>query len=245
MADQLGIDELPMRRPDFDFYAHAVYHLKQMGFTGQDLFHDAHEVIQLLFFNIRKGTEGPIYKYVDWYENRVRDGIPPQPFDEFFKYAFRQKAVTALKKSMNRAKKRGLSIEYGRGEDEGSVGEEFLGEHGGPSPEAISMEQEEQEKRKGVFKEIPRMLSEHRHGDILISIWELMKKNYKLAEMADELNAKRVLAPRGGDWGTGAVHKVRNQVYGLVKRFLEQRGIDWESIAASRQGFRFGFVPEG
>jgi hypothetical protein len=251
MADQLGIPELPMRQAGFDFYTHAVHHLKQMGFAGQELYHAAHEVIQTLFFNIGKrarSVEGPIYKYVKWYEDQIGDGVKPQPFDEFFKYAFRQKANTQLKKLLSRKKKRGLSIDYGsQGQDEGGVSEDFLGVSEEPSAEEAYAEKEESEKRAEVFKQIPTMLSEHRLGDKYVSVWNLMRKNYKLAEIAEELNVRGILAPGGGEWGTGSVHKVRNQVYGMVKRFLEQQGIDWESIIASRSrnGFRFGLVPEG
>jgi hypothetical protein len=248
MAAQLEIPELPMRQPGFDFYAHALHHLKQMGFAGQELYHAAHEVIQKLFFNIgarAKSREGPIYQYIKWYEKRIAKGFKPQPFDEFFKYAFRQKAFTARKKSLNQKKKKGLSIEYGRGEDEGMVGEDFLEDTGAPSPEEVAAEQEEREKREEVFDKIPQMLKDYRSDDKFVYIWELMKKGYKLEEMADELNALGIPAARGGLWGTGSVHKVRDQIYRLVRAFLEDHGIDWRSIVASRKGFRFELVPEG
>jgi len=248
MADQIGIDELPMRQPDFDFYTHALHHLKQMNFTGQDLYHAAHETIQTLFFNLgkrAKSVEGPIYKYVGWYEKQLNKGIKPQPFDEFFKYAFRQKAMTQLRKLMIRKKKRGLSIEYGRGDDEGSLGEEFLGEHQGPSTEEIYSEKEEGAKRQKAFEEIPAYLAGNRLGDKFVVVWDLMQEGYNLREIAEELNAQGIPAAGGGEWGTGSVHKVRGQIISLVKRFLEQRGIDWESIVASRKGFRFGLALEG
>jgi hypothetical protein len=246
MAAQLDIPELPMRQPDFDFYRHGVSHLRRMGFPeGQELYHAAHETIQTLFFNIgkrAKSVEGPIYRYVKWYQDQIADGVKPQPFDEFFKYAFRQKANTALKKSINQKKKRGLSLEYGS-EDGGGIGEE-LGDTG-PGPEAIYTEQEEREKREEVFEKIPQMLTDYRGDDKFVFIWELMKKGYKLEEMADELNALGIPAARGGPWGTGSVHKVRDTIYRLVKKFLEEHGIDWHSIAASRKGFRFELFPEG
>lgn len=249
MANMLGIDELPMRRPNFDFYAHAVYHLQQMGFKGQELYHAAHEVMQRLFFSFKKGAPAVMYKYVKWYEKRVGDGLKPQPFDEFYQYAFRQKANTALTKLMGQKKKRGLSLDYEGGDqgEGGEFGQDSLEDTGALGPEQAASEREESEKRAEVFQEIPRMLSEHRLGDKYIPVWKLMSKNYKLQEMADELNAEGILAPGGGQWGTGSVHKVRNQIYGMVKRFLEQRGIDWESIVSSRnrKGFRFGFFPEG
>jgi hypothetical protein len=241
MADQLGIPELPMRQPAFDFYAHAVYHLKQMGFSGQELYHVAHEVIQTLFYNISKGTKGPVYKYVNWYEKQIADGIKPSPFDEYFKYAFRQKAFTARKKSLNQKKKqeRDLSIQEGW-----TMEDEFLADTKTPGAEEISSEKEESKKREEVFEEIPKMLAKHRLGDKYAYIWAMMRKNYKLAEIAEELNELGISSPSGKEWGTGSVYKVRDQIYRLVKEFLESYGIDWHSIIASRKGFRFGLVFE-
>lgn len=240
MAERLDIPELPMRRPNFDFYTHAIHHLKQMNFVGQDLYDAAHTVIQKLFYNISKkakSTEGKIYNYVKWYNKRIAQGFKPYPFDEYFKYAFRQMANTALREQIRQKEKSGLSIDYrGQGDDEGTVGEALLGDTG-PGPAELFDKQEREEN----LREFSDMLAKDpRHGDKYVYVWELMREGYKLEEMADELNSIGVPSPSGGQWGIGSVSRVRNIINRMAKEFLEGRGFDSGSISSFRGGFRFG-----
>jgi hypothetical protein len=228
MAQELGVDRLPMKNPDFDFFDFAVLKMKELGFRGQELFDVATEALQRLFFNTNTGGRGVIYHYLSWYKNNPKKSA----FDEYFKYAFRQKAYKYREQSVRRQKQRGLSIVPGQGQEGEGISEGELGESNSPLEEV--QRRDEVQKRENVFQDVPKMLSEQRGGDRLVAIWDLMKKGYKLAEMAEELNTTGVPSAGGGPWGTGSVHKVKNQILGLVRQFLESRGIDWESISASR-----------
>lgn len=251
MAERLGLDELPMRQPGFRFYEHAIYHLKQLGFEGQEKEHWALQVIQTLFFNIgkrAKGPEGPIYRYVRWYKKRVAKGLKPQPFDEYFKYAFRQKAFTARTRWLRQKQKSGLSINYTMGgEEEGGVGEEFFPESREPSPYEVLRAKEENPKKEKALAEVPQMLVEHRNGAAYETIWDLMQKQketgkkYTDENMANILNSMQIKAPgETAEWNGGAVSRARYTIHELVRKHLKERGIDWESISAARKGFRFG-----
>ena len=236
IAESMGLDQLPMRDPGFDFYRMAVTIMRQTtGLGGQDLHDAAHEVLQRLFFNDRTGLPGVIFNFPSFWDKNHS-----AKFDVYFMYAMKQKSINYARNVARQKKNRALSIVPGKSDDNyGGVSEEELGEI--QSPEDEVERREEEEKRNLVFGEIPQMLSSQRHGEKLLEIWEMMKKGYKLWEMVEELNAKGVTSPSGKEWGTGSVHKVRNTILELVKRFSEGRGINWKSVLSSRSSSRIIF----
>jgi transposase len=244
IAKQLKLDVLPMKDPNFNFFAAAFVAVKRMtSLGGGDPYDAARDVMRMILTPTSKGP-APIYRYASWYQKQKDEGETPQTFDAFFQMVVYQKRNTVLKNFGKRKKQRGLSIDYGREESEGSIGEELISDTG-PSPEDIYAEQEERERRQKAFSDVPsHLMTDQRHGHRYVAMWNLMKADYKMPlwKLADELNKEGITSPSGGQWGTGSVDKVRTRILTIVKHFLKDKGIDWESISASRRGFRFGLV---
>jgi hypothetical protein len=253
IADKLKLDELPMRKEDFNFYRFALYQLRKMGFSGQDLEDTANNILSSLFYNPRTGEPGLVYGYPEWYRKRVSQGKKPQSFDEAFTWHFLKKARSELSKKIRkrqREKELGLlAIEHGRGESRhrGVVNEEILPLSREPGPHEALWAKEQDPKRAKALAAVPDYLKGLRAGDEIEPMWEMLQEENKtgkkltLSTIANVLNSMGIEGPtKYKDWDTNAAFRLQQKVRKIVFDFLEREGVDMGSITlASRKGFRY------
>ena len=244
MAEELGVDELPMRDQNYDFYGQAVSQMAKAGVRGQDRYDDATEILSKLFYDEKTGERGDIFYYLVSAEKNRAEGKPLQRFDEYFWWSFHQKVGNYLKYKGRKKRQKPLSITPGYGEDEGGSSADLL-EDPGKSPQELAQEREEEPKHREVWQKIPQMLADSgNNGWKLEALWEAMQHHIKLDEIAAYLNDRNVPTLSGGKWDTGSVWKTKNQVLRMVRRHFGKSGLDEGSVLSFRVGSRMDFDSE-
>jgi hypothetical protein len=242
LAEQIGLNALPMKDPNFNFFGAAFAAFRGTNLRGAAKYDAARDVIRMILTPTSKGI-APIYRYAGWYQKQANQAQTPHTFDAFVQMAVYQRVHPVLTTLGRKKRKPGISI--GREEGEGGITEDSLEDVKAPRAEEIYQRQEERERRDEALSSVPsRLLTDERHGHRYLAMWELMKEDYKMPlwKLAEELNKEGVTSPSGGQWDTGSTHRVRNIILRIVRDFLEQKGIDWESISESRKGFSYGAV---
>jgi hypothetical protein len=251
IVEELGLDELPMGKQDFNFYTYAARTLaRATGLPIGDAEDRANDFIEHIFTHIpKKKTRPSVYDYIRRYQKQVAAGSAPQTFDGYFKMNLSREIANIFnerKRFLNRPKIWSIDRGVGSGE-EGDIGEWFLPQSSEPSPYEVLRFQEENPKKEKAFAAVPKMLSDHRNGAAYVEMWDLMKKQretgkkYTDDNIANILNSMQ-LEPEGGapEWTGGAVAKSRYIILELVRKLMREYKVDPESIFGSRNGFRFG-----
>lgn len=251
IAEELGLDELPMGRQDFNFYAYAARTLaSSAGLSQVDAEVRANDFISHIFTHIPKNKTRPsVYDYIRRYQKQAASGVVPQKFDGYFRMNLRREIANIFeerRRHVNRPKVWSIDRGLGSGE-EGDIGEEFLPQSSEPSPYEVLRFKEENPKKEKALAAVPKVLSDHRNGAAYVEMWDLMQKEkeggkkYTDANMANVLNSMQI-KPEGGapEWTGGAVAKSRYIIIELAKKVMREYKVDPESIFGSRNGFRFG-----
>jgi hypothetical protein len=216
MARQMGLDELPLRHSNFDFYGWSVHHAYGLGFKGQDLYHVVHTIIQRLFFPL-SGNQGVIYHFTDQNYKKF--------FDDYYMMAFHQKILRDWGQMIKYHKSHG-TFQSGDPEIRGEEAELGIEE----SPEEYVAFKDEMGKFNQVMQRVPKLLADQKRGDRLIAVWDLMKEGLNLREIAEELNDRGVPTVKGEAWTTGVVSTAQASIKESIKRLLDDMGVDWRFL---------------
>lgn len=216
MCQEMGLDEVPMTDPDFDFFEYTISRLKIKTRTrGADLAEKAQVLIGHLFFDIQKRSEdkrGVIYHYPKNYAEHKT------PFDRYFKWGINQEINTQARERLYvKNKQNFVSI----GEESNEISEGSLGGNYEDPAEAMHKREEERS-----LDQVHDYLLTQRRGPVLAFIWGLMRQGYGLQEIADALNEKAIEdvgtygTPQGGMWGSGVIGRMKDRIIDLVRNHL-------------------------
>lgn len=261
IAQELGIDVLPMAKDnyDYDFYRFAVIVAMEHGLKGAERYDTAGDVMRVIL-SPHKGRNkaverAPIFDYVRRYRMQEDSGVTPQTFDAYWRMHVHRKIQTVMKGLLRYKQKGNVSLNYSGDEDEGGVGDWFEPVSREPSPyealrareEAPKLEKAMEAVPKKLEDYVPKRLTEERNGAAYVALWKLLQerdesgKKYTAEYMANLLNSMQVRAPGvTGVWTKGAVDRAQTTIYGLANQVMREHGVDPEFVPASRKGFRFG-----
>lgn len=217
MARQMGIDEVPMRQPGFNFYGWSLGYAYRLGFRGQDQYHVVHIVIQRLFFSLA-GNKGVMYSFPDQNYKKF--------FDDYYKMSFSQKILYDWGQMIKHKKMHGTlpSGDPAISREEMELGIE-------DSPDEYVAFKDEMDKFDRAMERVPQLLAKDtRHGGSLVDVWDLMREGLKLREIAEALNGRKVPTAKGGPWTEGTVDKAQASIQAAVRRLLESWGVDWRFL---------------
>jgi len=253
LAAELKLDQLPMKDPNFNFFNAAVsFFSKYSDLKEADLYDAASDVISKILSPTSKG-KAPISDYVRRYREQEAAGNIPQPFDRYFNMSIfnpqKGKGWRVLRDLSQQQKKRGLPLDRGRyygGEGE-DLGELIEPESREPSPYEVLRAKEEDPKKEKALKAVPGYLKEQRAAPEVVQMWDMMLEEVKTGKkmtldmMSNVLNSMGIKGPSDfGDWDHNAAYRLKRKVYNIVQKFMEDSGVDLESIIlGSRKGFRF------
>lgn len=211
LATQLGMSEIPMANPDFNFFDYTKAVMRKRGYAGLTLEEKTNETLQRLLFDMERGGPGPLLRQ---YDGRT-------PFDAYFKMAVNRRALTELRDDKaERSRLPSVNIKpSGKDEVTPGVSEETLGDNRVTGPNDEYLDQ--------TVNNMLGYLSRERYGDILAVIFRLMTpeplgSGMDQGEVVQYLNTNQVPSPTGETkWSPGMVNNYVRKIRDTMSRYIE------------------------
>lgn len=215
VAKRLGIPEVYLEDPEFDFFGYVQNVFKGKGYRGLTVDEKSNETIQRLLFDMEKGGPGPVLRQ---YDGR-------NPFDAFFRFAVRRRVITELRDDKKHRDLLPTVNIAPSGKDEGTPGiaEETL--EGGP------LEGPNDEYLDQTVENMLAYLARARAGDLLslvfrLSIPEPRGGGMNQKEVVDYLNKNEIPSETGQTtWSPGMLNSVKAKVQKVIEQYVRDENV--------------------
>jgi hypothetical protein len=229
IAERLGLDALPLRNNNFNFYHYAGLRLKPYSyFRGEELDYQTGRLLSEFFFP-ESGRVARAADYERWVRESEEEGRELPYFDDFFRVALKPLAYK-FRNEMSR-KKRLPHGSLTREEGEGGVSETALWDKRQSDPHDVLLAREERREVDEALRAAPMILArEGRHSQVLVPVLDMWKQGYTNKRMAEELNAQGIATSTGGQWRTSTVDRLKDEIAELLNQHMGRRDVDWDSV---------------
>jgi hypothetical protein len=154
IAEVIGLSEIPLKDPTFDFYGYTYKVMQGYGLRGQNLYEGIYDVLREVMINLRTGGPGRVYRFPEWYERH-----PDRGFDEYFKMNVHQMAIKDARwRGRQKRRQRVPILPAGEEDFSGGISEESLGAEA-LTPDQIAEKREFHARWDEIQRDLPEVHS--------------------------------------------------------------------------------------